>query len=225
MLIRLGYEPLIIPKQFRSQEAMSTWAIVFTALALITCCALTMKYDSSLNAKAKKSTKNFPYEVSSIRRNLASAIHTNNRIDTKSNLPQSFSDLKKSSKLEDSNAKQISEIILSTKNATNSIYHFVKTHLKEINQDVLILHWDSDGILDEYSTYRNHTHRDWWQAHIPIDKTKQSEYGTVALLLVTDRMSVVPWLIIPPVPLIVYTIPNEINDTYHRIIPTHYGKF
>ena len=139
------------------------------------------------------------------------------------NLFSSSSNTKKSIILDKKRKQELLvETIKSTKNCSNSIYHFIESCIDlYIRKDIILLYWDKNGILDEKSMKSGG--RGWWQANTEYDNTKPSKYGKVALLLATDVLFQIPWYMKPPIPILSFTIGID-HDPLYRVIPHVYDR-
>jgi Glycosyl transferase family 90 len=78
---------------------------------------------------------------------------------------------------------------------------------------ISILKWNASGMLEQTSPIDLPS---WWNeqvgAHEYFLRTRPSQYGTVAYFLNSDVLSAVPWSNEPPIPFLMYTLPDTISS-------------
>ena len=105
--------------------------------------------------------------------------------------------------------------ILENGTPETSIYHF----LKACKHKMYILKWNRNGILDK------HSQKSYWWVGESYDTVPPSEYGTVALLVDQDNVhDSIPFDIIPPVPILFFSIERKYENEYHKLIVDAFGK-
>jgi hypothetical protein len=104
----------------------------------------------------------------------------------------------------------------------------IKEYLDSVHKmanEIVFFQWNSTGILQRISSYEHQYHKIWIPETVvikPYQHTKPSKYGSVAMVLNTDTIRGIDFDSIPPIPLLVYTIPKHVPSSMFQVIPNPY---
>jgi Glycosyl transferase family 90 len=125
----------------------------------------------------------------------------------------------------ESSMHTLNDNTVSSSTRTNPIVDYMNA-MKGGQNNIVVLKWSPDGILRQYSPVRN---RMWFRKQSQngtYKETQPSQYGTVALLLNTDILQFLDWTLVPPVPILIFTMPDKfVNDTHYHLLPDPYDLY
>lgn len=95
-------------------------------------------------------------------------------------------------------------------------------------RELVIFYWNSSGTLELMSPILGNRRLAPSNVQLMFQYTKPSKYGRMAMLFNSDLLHWVNWNVLPPVPMMAYTIPNSIDtanesiSTMFQIVPNPY---